>query len=111
MLKYAANDRKAFGKSLVSFGQIQRYIAENFARIEAAKTLTYAVARNVAPGTQNRVGTDAAKLFAAPAGKKAADDAELLRHALDALEHHREQTRPIARNDSVIERLRVRLEA
>lgn len=43
--------------------------------------------------------------------KKAADDAELLRHALDALEHHREQTRPIARNDSVIERLRVRLEA
>jgi len=43
--------------------------------------------------------------------KKAADDTELLRHALDALEHHREQTRPIGRCDSVIERLRARLEA
>jgi hypothetical protein len=37
--------------------------------------------------------------------------AELLRHALDALEYHREQTRPIARNDSVIERLREQLGA
>jgi len=43
--------------------------------------------------------------------KRASDDPELLRHALDALEHHREQTRPIGRCDSVIERLRARLGA
>ncbi len=74
MLKYA-NERKAFGKSISNFGQIQRYIAESFAKTEAAKTLTYAVARTISPGTQNRIGSDAAKLFAAPVGKEVADAA------------------------------------
>jgi isovaleryl-CoA dehydrogenase len=74
MLQYA-KDRKAFGQSINNFGQIQRYIGESFAETEAAKALTYAISRNVAPGIQNRIGSDAAKLFAAPVSKRAADNA------------------------------------
>ena len=40
---------------------------------EAAKCLVYNVARDVGPGVENRIGSDAAKLFAAPAGKIVAD--------------------------------------
>eukprot|EP01065_Artemidia_motanka_P039102 TRINITY_DN4794_c0_g5_i1.p1 TRINITY_DN4794_c0_g5~~TRINITY_DN4794_c0_g5_i1.p1 ORF type:complete len:404 (+),score=148.99 TRINITY_DN4794_c0_g5_i1:74-1285(+) len=74
MLAYA-NERKAFGQKLTAFGQIQRYIAEGVAQTEAAKALTYAIARTVGPNSQNRVGTDAAKLFATPVGKIVADNA------------------------------------
>ncbi len=40
---------------------------------EAARSLVYNVAQDVGPGKRNRVGTDAAKLFAAPVGKIVAD--------------------------------------
>jgi isovaleryl-CoA dehydrogenase len=66
-------DRKAFGTSINRFGQIQRYIGEGFARTEAAKCLVYNVARDVGPHSRNRLGSDAAKLFAAPVGKDVAD--------------------------------------
>lgn len=36
-------------------------------------------------------------------------DEDLLRLALEALEHHREQTRPIERTDAAIDALRERL--
>eukprot|EP01062_Namystynia_karyoxenos_P019858 TRINITY_DN1749_c0_g1_i1.p1 TRINITY_DN1749_c0_g1~~TRINITY_DN1749_c0_g1_i1.p1 ORF type:complete len:438 (+),score=187.50 TRINITY_DN1749_c0_g1_i1:88-1314(+) len=72
MLSYA-NERKAFGQKLTAFGQIQRYIAEGVAQTEAAKCLTYSVARTVSPTNQNRLGTDAAKLFATPVAKTVAD--------------------------------------
>lgn len=65
--------RRAFGKPINQFGQIQRYIAEGYAMTEAAKCLTYNVAREVGPLSRNRVGSDAAKLFAAPVGKIVAD--------------------------------------
>ncbi|MGF1510869.1 MAG: acyl-CoA dehydrogenase family protein, partial [Myxococcota bacterium] len=65
--------RVAFGEPIMSFGQIQRYIAEGYAMTEAAKALTYQVARQVGPETRNRIGSDAAKLFAAPVGKTVAD--------------------------------------
>ena len=74
MLGYA-NDREAFGKSLGEFGQIQHYIANSYAKTEAARALIYTVARDCAPDTRNRVGTDAAKLFAAPVAKEVADHA------------------------------------
>jgi isovaleryl-CoA dehydrogenase len=74
MIKYS-KDRVAFGQPINAFGQIQRYISDDFAATEAAKALTYAVARNVAPGSQNRIGSDAAKLVATPVAKKCADDA------------------------------------
>jgi isovaleryl-CoA dehydrogenase len=68
-----ANERRAFGRPIVEFGQIQRYIAEGFAMTEAAKSLVYNVARDIGPEIRNRVGSDAAKLFAGPVGKTVAD--------------------------------------
>lgn len=73
MVTYA-NDRRAFGQSINRFGQIQRYIGESYAATEAARCLVYNVARAVAPEIQNRIGSDAAKLFAAPMGKQVADN-------------------------------------
>ena len=68
-----SNERTAFGRPISAFGQIQRYLAEGYAQTEAAKCLVYNVARETGPGIRNRVGTDAAKLFAAPVGKMVAD--------------------------------------
>lgn len=68
-----AQERRAFGKPILEYGQIQRYIADGYALTEAAKCLTYHVARSVGPDHRNRVGTDAAKLVAAPTGKQVAD--------------------------------------
>ena len=74
MLRYAV-ERHAFGKPIAEFGQIQRYVADSYAKTEATRALVYSVARSVGPDTRNRVGTDAAKLFAAPVGKEVADNA------------------------------------
>ncbi|CAJ1009687.1 Acyl-CoA dehydrogenase, N-terminal domain/Acyl-CoA dehydrogenase, middle domain [Leishmania naiffi] len=70
-----ASQRKAFGHPISNFGQIQRYIAEGYADTEAAKALVYSVSHNVHPDNQNRLGSDAAKLFATPIAKKVADSA------------------------------------
>lgn len=72
MVSYA-NERQTFGKPIAEYGQIQRYIADGYAMTEAAKALTYNVARDVTPGNRARIGSDAAKLFAAPVGKQCAD--------------------------------------
>src|SRR5438477_3200764 len=72
MIRYST-DRRAFGRAIAEFGQIQRYIADAYAAKEAAKSLVYNVARDVGPGRRARVGSDAAKLFAAPVGKMCAD--------------------------------------
>jgi isovaleryl-CoA dehydrogenase len=74
MTRYAA-DRTSFGKPIAEHGQIQRYIAESYAKTEAARALVYTVAREVRHDRRNRLGTDAAKLFAAPVGKEVADNA------------------------------------
>ncbi len=74
MIKYAA-DRRSFGKPIAEHGQIQRYIGESYAKTEAARALVYTVAHRTHPERQNRLGTDAAKLFAAPVGKEVADNA------------------------------------
>lgn len=72
MVTYA-NERRSFGQTLASFGQIQRYMAEGYAQTEAAKCLVYNVAADIGPEIRNRLGSDAAKLFAAPVGKQVAD--------------------------------------
>jgi isovaleryl-CoA dehydrogenase len=72
MVSYA-HERKTFGQSINRYGQIQRYIGDGYAMTEAAKCLTYNVARDIGPEIRNRVGSDAAKLFAAPVGKMVAD--------------------------------------
>jgi len=74
MMQYAL-ERQAFGKSIAEFGQVQRYIAESYAKTEAARALIYAVAEDCGPDVRNRIGTDAAKLFAAPVAKEVADNA------------------------------------
>ncbi len=70
-----ADERIAFGQPINRFGQIQRFIGESYAMTEAARTLIYTVARDVGPDKHNRLGSDAAKLFAAPVGKQVADNA------------------------------------
>ncbi|RLB52647.1 MAG: isovaleryl-CoA dehydrogenase [Deltaproteobacteria bacterium] len=74
MMNYAA-ERKAFGRPIQDFGQIQRYIGESFAKTEAARALIYGVAHDSGPGKRNRIGTDAAKLFSSTMGKEVADAA------------------------------------
>jgi isovaleryl-CoA dehydrogenase len=74
MVTYA-KERRAFGRPLAEFGQIQRYIGESFASTEAARALIYNVARTIRHDHKNRLGSDAAKLFAAPVGKHVADHA------------------------------------
>lgn len=74
MVRYAT-ERRTFGKPLAEHGQIQRHIGESFAKVEAMRALVYNVAAEVGPNNRNRLGTDAAKLFAATAAKEVADAA------------------------------------
>jgi isovaleryl-CoA dehydrogenase len=74
MTRYAL-ERRSFGRPIAEHGQVQRYIAESYAKTEAARALIYSVARHVGPEQRNRLGSDAAKLFAAPVGKEVADNA------------------------------------
>jgi len=74
MVSYA-QERGAFGQPLNRFGQIQRYIGESYAKTEAMRCLVYNVAGNVGADIQNRIGSDAAKLFCSTAGKDVADAA------------------------------------
>ena len=73
MVQYGT-ERVAFGQPINRFGQIQRFIGEDYAILEAMRCLIYNEAYNVNPDTNNRVGSDASKLFAAPMAKKIADD-------------------------------------
>jgi isovaleryl-CoA dehydrogenase len=74
MVAYA-RERHTFGKPLHEHGQIQRYIGESYAKLEAIRAMTYAVAATCTPTSRNRLGTDAVKLFAATAAKEVADAA------------------------------------
>jgi isovaleryl-CoA dehydrogenase len=74
MVRYAT-ERKTFGKPLAEHGQIQRYIGDSYAKVEAMRALVYNVAATVGPNARNRLGTDAAKLFASTAAKEVADAA------------------------------------
>jgi len=70
-----AKERTAFGRPIAEFGQIQHYIGASYAKTEAARALVYNVARTIRHDNKNRLGSDAAKLFAAPVGKQVADNA------------------------------------
>ena len=74
MVKYST-ERRTFGKPLCEHGQIQRYIGDSFAKVEAMRALIYQVAATVGPDKRNRLGTDAAKLFSSTAAKDVADAA------------------------------------
>jgi len=74
MTRYAL-ERSSFGKPIIDYGQIQRYIGESYAKTEAMRALVYGVAATVTPTSRNRLGTDAAKLFTSTAAKEVADAA------------------------------------
>jgi isovaleryl-CoA dehydrogenase len=119
-----ANQRRSFGRPLREHGQIQRHIAESYAEFRAARTLVYDVARRFdLKATGQRIEADAAKLFAAQVGKRAADaaiqvlggygymgenvverlwrDAKLLEIGGGTLEaHHRNLTKDLCRDPS-----------
>jgi len=119
-----ANERESFGRPLRDHGQIQRHLAESYAEYRAARTLVYDVARRFDLGaTGQRIDADAAKLFAAQVGKRAADaaiqvlggygymgenvverlwrDAKLLEIGGGTLEaHHRNLTKDLCRDPS-----------
>jgi isovaleryl-CoA dehydrogenase len=71
-----SNERRSFGVPIREHGQIQRHVAESYAEYRAARALVYDVARRFdLSATGQRVDADAAKLFAAQVGKRAADSA------------------------------------
>lgn len=75
LCKYAIEDRTAFGQPLSAFGQIQRFIAESYAKTAAARSLLYNVARETAPGKRNSLGAAAAKLVATTTAEEVARNA------------------------------------
>lgn len=74
MVSYAT-ERHSFGKPIHEHGQIQRYIGESYAKVEAIRAMVYGIAATVSPTSRNRIGTDACKLFAATTAKEVADNA------------------------------------
>lgn len=74
MVNYAM-ERHSFGKPIHEHGQIQRYIGESYAKVEAIRAMVYGMAATVSPTSRNRIGTDACKLFASTAAKEVADNA------------------------------------
>lgn len=75
MISYAG-ERKAFGKTLHEFGQIQAHIADSFAEYQAAKMYVYQSAAELKLGKAGqRLNSDGAKLFATPVAKRIADRA------------------------------------
>ncbi len=71
-----ANERVAFGKPIVRFGQIQKFIAESFAQYQASRAYVYNTARHIkAHGSGNRIDSDGVKLVATPMAKMVADNA------------------------------------
>jgi isovaleryl-CoA dehydrogenase len=75
MNRYAA-ERRAFGRPINEFGQVQRHIAEAYAAYRAGRSYVYQVAGSLdlsASGT--RIDSDGVKLFCATMAKQVADSA------------------------------------
>lgn len=71
-----STERKAFGRPIGDFGQIQKAIAESYAEYMAARSYVYNVAANLDLGSYgNGLDADGVKLFAAPMAKRVADRA------------------------------------
>ena len=75
-MKGYASERRAFGKSLYKFGQVQQLLAESYANYMAGKTYVYATA-NVLDlnSVGNTLNADGTKLYCATMAKTVADNA------------------------------------
>ena len=75
MVRYCA-EREAFGQPLNRFGQIQRHIAESFAKYMAGRSYVYDLARRLDLGSEgNRVDSDGVKLYCSTMAKEVCDAA------------------------------------
>eukprot|EP01038_Epipyxis_sp_PR26KG_P009786 gene9786-13165_t len=75
MSKYS-QERKAFGKPIGDFGQIQKAISESYAEYMAGRSYVYNVARQLdLNSTGNGLDADGVKLYCAPMAKRVADRA------------------------------------
>ncbi len=71
-----AKDRKAFNQPLNKFGQIQKYIAESYAKYKACRAYIYNVAYHAdLDKAHGRIDSDAVKLITSTAAKEIADAA------------------------------------
>lgn len=71
-----ANERIAFGVPIASFGQVQKHIAESYAKFKACRAFIYEVASKVDfTRAHGRLDSDACKLLAGTAAKEIADSA------------------------------------
>ena len=69
-------ERKAFGKELINFGQIQKNISESYADYMAGRSYVYNVARKIdLASTGNSLDADGVKLYAGAMAKTVADRA------------------------------------
>jgi isovaleryl-CoA dehydrogenase len=69
-----ASTRRAFGKPIRSFGQIQRHIAESYAQYMAGRSYVYSLAEDMDGDTPGGAAqADGAKLFCASMAKNVAD--------------------------------------
>lgn len=76
MTNYATNDRKAFGKPIADFGQIQSAISTSYAEYMAGRSYVYALARNLDLKSHgNGLDADGTKLYCAQMAKTVADRA------------------------------------
>jgi isovaleryl-CoA dehydrogenase len=75
MSRYA-EERKAFGKPLSSFGQVQKHIADSYADFMSCRAYVYDTARRLDLDAHGgRLDTDGVKLVSAQMGKNVADRA------------------------------------
>ena len=75
MARYAIADRVAFGQPLSAFGQIQRLLAESYAKTHAARALVYDVASKLSADSRQSLGAAAAKLVATGMAEEVARNA------------------------------------
>ncbi len=75
MSRYAISERKAFGKPLVSFGQMQKMVADAYAETAAARALVYDTARRIDPEQRRSLDAASAKLVATVTAERVARSA------------------------------------
>jgi isovaleryl-CoA dehydrogenase len=71
-----AQERKAFGKPIADYGQIQKAIAESYAEYMAGRSYVYQIAGNLDLNSHgNGLDADGVKLYCGPMAKRVADRA------------------------------------
>jgi isovaleryl-CoA dehydrogenase len=76
IMKKYANERISFGKKLLHFGQIQRYIANSYSELLACRHYLYNIAKDIHLSmNKNRLDSDGVKLVCSRMAKKVADRA------------------------------------